>query len=139
MNNNWTEKDFKKTSVCLNVHAYNIKLTKDDAAELREFLIAKRNFLLRLLENPNILEHDTFTELLWAVFHLTDELQHRKKIKQCSEIDLEHLTGDIKRAYCLLLKEWLFYIKHLKEDYPYLFSLAVRTNPFDPEAAAEVK
>jgi hypothetical protein len=27
---------------------------------------------------------------------------------------------------------------HLREDYPYLFSLAVRTNPFDPEARPEV-
>jgi hypothetical protein len=26
-------------------------------------------------------------------------------------------------------------MKHLKEDYPYLFSLAVRTNPFNPDAS----
>ena len=29
--------------------------------------------------------------------------------------------------------------EHLKNDYPYLFSLAVRTNPFDPNASVEVK
>jgi hypothetical protein len=28
---------------------------------------------------------------------------------------------------------------HLKNKYPYLFSLAVRTNPFNPEASIEVK
>jgi hypothetical protein len=29
-------------------------------------------------------------------------------------------------------------MQHLQEDYPYLFSLAVRTNPFDPDAKVEV-
>lgn len=29
-------------------------------------------------------------------------------------------------------------MKHLKESYPYLFSLAVRTNPFDPAASPVV-
>jgi hypothetical protein len=29
-------------------------------------------------------------------------------------------------------------MKHLKNSYPYLFSLAVRTNPFDPNAKAEI-
>jgi len=28
---------------------------------------------------------------------------------------------------------------HLKKDYPYLFHLAVRTNPFDPKATPEVR
>jgi len=27
----------------------------------------------------------------------------------------------------------------LKNDYPYLFSLAVRTNPFDPDASVQVQ
>ena len=39
----------------------------------------------------------------------------------------------------MLIIEWLAYMKHLKESYPYLFSLAVRTNPFDPAASPEVK
>ena len=106
--------------------------------DLQRFLIGKRNFLLGLLENPNLLEHESFTELLWAVFHLTDELAHRKNLKQIPDTDYEHLSGDMKRAYVLLIFEWLAYIKHLKSDYPYLFSLAIRTNPFDPNASPEI-
>jgi hypothetical protein len=30
-------------------------------------------------------------------------------------------------------------MEHLKNDYPYLFSLAVRTNPFNPNATVEVE
>jgi len=29
-------------------------------------------------------------------------------------------------------------VQHLQGDYPYLFSLVVRTNPFDPDAKVEV-
>ena len=39
----------------------------------------------------------------------------------------------------ILIKEWLVYLQHLKREYPYLFSLAVRTNPFDPGASVEVR
>ena len=106
---------------------------------MKDFLNRKEAFLLRLLENPNLLEHETFTDLLWAVFHFTEELDSRTDTKQLPVSDLKHLSGDIKRAYVLLISEWLSYMKHLKTDYPYLFSLAVRTNPFNPEASVEVK
>ena len=29
------------------------------------------------------------------------------------------------------MSEWIVYMKYLKNNYPFLFSLAVRTNPFD--------
>ena len=101
--------------------------------------MGKRDFLLRLLENPNLLEHDSFTDLLWAVFHLTEELSHRVDVKQLPEADYEHLSGDIERAYRLIISEWLDYMKHLKSNYPYLFSLSIRTNPFDQDASPEVR
>ena len=110
----------------------------DDLADLRSLLAAKRPFLLVLLENPNLLEHERFTDLLWAAFHLTEELLHRPELGQLPESDLNHLAGDIRRAYGRLMTEWLHYMRHLQADYPYLFSLAARTNPFDPAASPVV-
>ena len=54
-------------------------------------------------------------------------------------VSLDHIAGDIKRAYGMLVAEWVAYMEHLKEYYPYLFSLAVRVNPFNAEASAVVK
>ena len=102
------------------------------------FFLQKRDFLLRLLENPNLLEHESFTELLWSVFHLTEELHHRKNFADLPPTDYKHLEGDIKRAYSQLIAEWFNYIKHLKKDYPFVFSLVVRTNPFDSNISIEV-
>jgi hypothetical protein len=100
--------------------------------------VNKRKFLLALLENPNLLEHETFTELLRAVFHLMDELDHREDLTQLPRADYLHLSSDTARAYGLLIQEWLKYMQHLMNNYPYLFSLALRMNPFDPEARVEI-
>jgi hypothetical protein len=123
----------------LHTREFKIDIHKGNLEQMRSFLIGKRSFLLRLLENPNLLEHDEFTELLWAVFHLAEELSHRETVNELPGTDYDHLAGDIKRAYGLLVREWLSYMEHLKGNYPYLFSLAVRTNPFNPRASVEVK
>ena len=137
--NDWSEQEFSIVRKRLKNYDYKIESQKGDLEDLKSFLIKKRGFLLRLLENPNLLEHESFTDLLWAVFHLTEELACRVDVRQLPKTDYDHLSGDIKRAYILLISEWIAYMNHLKKDYPYLFSLAVRTNPFDPNAAPEVK
>lgn len=134
----WSDRAFRDRRRSINGHGYNIDSTREDLGQLRRFLLDKRGFLLVLLENPNLLEHDSFTDLLWAVFHLSEELAHRGDLAQIPDTDLEHLVGDVKRAYKQIVGEWLDYVKHLKDNYPYLFSLAVRTNPFDPDARPEV-
>ena len=86
-----------------------------------------------------LLEHEAFTDLLRAVFHLTEELAFRKDVKTIPPSDRKHLAGDIKRGYVLLVHQWLAYMEYLKKHYPYLFSLALRTNPFDQNASPIVK
>jgi hypothetical protein len=93
-------------------------------------LLDKRSFMLRMLENPNLLEHDTFTDMLLAVFHVTEELIARVDFTALPEPDTAHLTGDIKRALRTLLIQWLSHMEHLHSEYPYLYSLEVRRNPF---------
>lgn len=139
IDNGWTEEHFDKMEEILKEREFKIDVHKGNLKEMRSFVIEKRGFLLRLLENPNLLEHDEFTELLWGVFHLAEELSHRDSVTGLPDTDYEHLAGDIKRAYGLLVREWLSYMEHLKGNYPYLFSLAVRTNPFNPQASVEVK
>ncbi len=134
----WSPEHFEKMRHVLAGHSYKIEGEAGDLAALQVFVVEKRSFLLRLLENPNLLEHEAFTELLWAVFHLAEELSHRSGVGSLPENDRHHLAGDIKRAYSLLVREWLSHLEHLKSEYPYLFSLAMRTNPFDPHASVEV-
>ncbi|MDA8105639.1 MAG: hypothetical protein M0Z71_09700 [Nitrospiraceae bacterium] len=135
----WSDKDFIAAQKAVHAADPRFDSRKSDLVRLRNFLSGKRDFLLGLLANPNLLEHDTFTDLLWAVSHLSEELAARPALEGLPRTDYDHLSGDMKRAYVLLLFEWLSYMQHLKKDYPYLFSLAVRLNPLDPDASPMVK
>ncbi|MHB1254374.1 MAG: hypothetical protein ACYCZ1_09470 [Candidatus Humimicrobiaceae bacterium] len=130
----WNKKEFLKFKLNIHHHESKIKINSENEENLKIFLGSKRDFLLRLLENPNLLEHETFTELLRSVFHLTEEMANRESFKNQPESDVKHVEIDIKRAYFLLIKEWLSYMEYLKESYPYLYSLAIRQNPFDKNA-----
>ncbi|MEW6108548.1 MAG: hypothetical protein AB1632_05160 [Nitrospirota bacterium] len=135
----WADRDFLNAKKAVMSSEPEIDARKGSLDELRVFLETKRSFLLSLLANPNMLEHDSFTDLLWAVFHLAEELSARKTLEGLPNTDYEHLSGDIKRVYKQLFSEWLAYMQHLKSDYPYLFSLAIRTNPMSPDASPVVR
>ena len=136
---NWSEQNFSSADKHLRNYEFDIDMARLDLDHLRDFLMEKRDFMVRLLENPVLLEHESFTELLRAVFHLTEELACREDVTQLPDSDRAHLAGDIKRVYTILGDSWLDYMKHLQGNYPYLFSLAMRTNPFDQEASPVVK
>jgi len=136
---NCSDSDFAAVNARLKKHGYRIDRGPADFRWLKELFRDKRDFLLRLMENPNILEHESFTNFLLAVFHLSEELEMREEIAALPESDLKHLTGDLERVYAALTAQWLDYMRHLRANYPFLFSLAMRTNPFDRSASAIVK
>jgi hypothetical protein len=136
---NWTNKEFAALSARLKQYDYGVDIKRISLERLRDMLTANRDFMVRLLENPTLLEHATFTALLRAAFHVTEELECRPDFRSLPDTDCAHLATDIKRAYGLLVSEWVDYMCHLKTNYPYLFSLAMRTNPFDQEASPIVR
>ncbi len=64
----WTEEEFKRISQKLRKYNYSIEIKKIDLVKLQDFLRIKSDFLLRLLENPNLLEHESFTDKAFALF-----------------------------------------------------------------------
>jgi hypothetical protein len=135
----WTAAEFSQTSRQLQQYPHRIDVGRSDLAGLKEMLLPQRAFLLSLLENQNLLEHERFTEVLMSVFHLLEELAARTSLSALPEPDLAHIARDMERAYRLLIRAWLDYMQHLRDHYPYLFSFALRTNPFDPDAVVEVR
>ena len=127
---NWSTQDFLRVGRDIKKYHYEVVVEKDDLEGLKRFVLAKRDFLVGLLENPLLMEHAAFTDLLRAVFHLTEELAVRESFSDMPVQDKSHIAMDIQRAYGLLVDQWLVYMKYLKDNYPYLFSLAMRVNPF---------
>jgi len=67
--------------------------------------------------------------VLWAIFHVMDELSARRSLEGLPDSDLEHLAGDVRRVYGRLTAAWLRPCRHLQGAYPYIFSILVRTHP----------
>jgi len=134
----WSDEDFTRIGGCLKGYKYKIDINRLDLIYLSALLSKEREFFLRLIENPALMEHESFTDLLLAIFHLTEELARRPRLEGLPRSDMDHLAVDIERTYRLLALEWLDYMRYLKGSYPYLFHLAMRTNPFDQTASPVV-
>lgn len=134
----WKENDFRIAGINMKKNIFHVDACKGDLVELKALLSSKRSLLAGLLANPNLLEHDTFTQLMQAVFHLTEELEYRPDLTGLPAADYSHISGDITRVYRLLGQEWLDYMQFLKKDYPYLFSLSLRSNPFNDNASVVI-
>ena len=131
----WSPKDFEIALKNLNDEDMTVKVQDANLYGWRNFLNQKTDTLLRLIENPSLLEQEAFTELLMAVMHLGQELSYRLAVPTLSEEDYEHLGGDTQRAYRGLVRQWLSHMKHLKAHYPYLFALAIKKIPFHTDTA----
>jgi hypothetical protein len=135
----WSDADFARLHRETAARTFSLIVTPADLTDLRPFLHDRAEFMIRLLENPMVLEHETFTELLRAVFHLIEELEFRADFESLPPSDMRHLTADCERIYRQLLVEWVDHLCYLRRNYPYLYSLALRMNPFDPGASAIVE
>jgi hypothetical protein len=141
----WDEKDFDNKLAELKDASldFQVDISPEEREEflenLRTLLAGKREFIINLINNPNLLEKEEFTELINAILHLDEELEHRKDLTLVTDTDFGHLNGDMKRVYDKLVHEWVYYLKYLYKHYPYMIALVVRTNPFDEDADVYVK
>jgi len=135
---NWNTNDFRQATA----FADSLKPQADGRAinleALKDFLSHERDLVLRLLENPNLLEHERFTDMLWAVSHLAEELEARPQLQNLPKSDEAHIGADIGRAFGALAAQWLEYVQHLRSNYPYLYSLVLRTHPLQDHPSATV-
>lgn len=132
MKPSWVDKTFVSAAAAVKSFHVHAALDAQSMIVLKAAMPAKED-IVKMFANPNLLEHDTFTDMLWALYHLVDELSSRGNTQTLPQSDFEHLKGDICRAYNLLGFEWVIYMKHLKARYPYLWSLAIRKNPFSEQ------
>ena len=134
MTPDWRDKTFDDAAAAIKKRTFDVRSGAMPVDDLKAKLPPMRSYLLEMFSNPGLLEHDTFADMLWALYHLIDELDSRNGGSDLPKTDIEHIGGDIVRAYGRLVYEWVFYMKHLKARYPYLWSLAVRKNPFADNA-----
>jgi hypothetical protein len=135
----WSADDWDRALAAAGTFDYQVDTDRLDLTPTRDLLSSRRDLLTLLLANPNLMEHDRFTDLLWAVSHMVEELLARDSLADLPATDRTHLAGDVRRVYGLLTVEWLIYCRHLQKAYPYIFSLIVRTHPLQANPSATVR
>jgi hypothetical protein len=134
----WSARDYKNSLTFAHSFDYVVTPGSLNLNALRDTLQSKRDLLVNLLASPSLQEHERFTDLLWAVAHLMEELAARDSLEGLPQTDLDHIGNDVRRVYSLLTVEWLFYCQHLQTAYPYIFSIVVRTHPLQETPCAVV-
>jgi len=135
---NWEPRDYANACHYIEKDT-SIIFENIDLEQLRTFLVGKRAFMLRLIENPNLLEHEKFTDLLLSTFHLMEELESRPSLAGLPHNDISHIKIDIQRAFRNLAVEWLDYMLHLKANYPFLYSHYLRISPYQLKPSAIIE
>ncbi|MDS0527636.1 hypothetical protein NNC19_18260 [Clostridium sp. SHJSY1] len=123
--------DFNDLKLCnnwLREYDHDIDFEKIDYNQLKNLVVENRDILASLISNENILEHETFADLLIALVHLRDEIV-LVRYKELTKEDCGHLKGDVVRVYKALTFQWTSYLQHLKEFYPYQYSSYMKLNP----------
>jgi hypothetical protein len=127
----WQAQDFARARKGVHLTKPKIRTDQKQLGAIESLLESKDAMLMRFLENPNLQEHETFTDLIWAVLHLKEEFATRMDIQSTDPEDQAHLRGDVYRAYVILTEHWIGYMEHLKNNYPFLFALALHRSPFN--------
>jgi voltage-gated potassium channel len=135
----WKPEKYTELKKRLVNYEYKIDPLSLELEKMNDFLRSRGELLVRQLENADLIENENFTGLLWATVHLRDELAARRSLKNLPKADIAHIAVDAKRAYGLLTLQWIDYLQFLKVKYPFLFSFALRTNPFVENPDAVIK
>jgi len=129
----WKPGDFQAAAASLREMRMPVSCPGDTLEAVKALLLRQRMSILVLSSNPALLEHEDFTDMLWAVFHLSDELTARGSLSGLAKADAAHLNADAERVLRALLLNWLCHMDHIRSEYPYLFLLAVQQNPLAAE------
>lgn len=125
----WTENDYMKASADLKANGVGTHCSKEDFLAIKQVLLRNKAHLQTVSSNSVLLEHEDLTDMLWAIFHITDELTLRGDLSSAGSADLAHLNEDTERALTGLLVNWLCHMNHIKTEFPYLYLLDVAKNP----------
>lgn len=98
-----------------------VRLTPELIQSIKNLLEEHQMFMTITASNPILLEHEKYTDMLWALFHLKDEIRMRGT-ENLSEESMQHLELDSKRVLELLLLNWVDHTRYVKKEYPYFYA-----------------
>lgn len=119
------DKDVQRVQSQLQSADLGFTLSADIYDESMDIILKSRQALLTLSSNPLLLEHECFTEMLWGIFHLSDEFRLRGNYKELDEDGREHMEDDFEKVFRLLLVNRVANLQYLQKTYPNYYSASL--------------
>lgn len=130
MTYHWKKKQFTDLRKNIGGLKHTLDMERVDLVKTFDLLKENEPLMINLISNPSLQENDLFSDLLLSTFHLYDELRTRD-LNALTQKDFDHMKFDCERVYKSLSVQWVDYMQHLQEVYPYLFLTAAKQNPYD--------
>ena len=111
MDENQTIEQIKSMHICLH-------LDQPGYEQTRQIISSNKTNILILASNPLVIEHESFTDVLWGIFHLIDEFRLRGEWSDLTAQDKAHFEDDFAKVLRLLLLNWISDVHYLQETFP---------------------
>lgn len=102
-----------------------------DLQKIKDFLNQHYAFILEIITDPVVLEHEEGVELLWSVSRLSDELNSIIVGDKNSLATEKIVIEEAKMLYRMLAIEWLDYMEFVQHKYPLYYKTLLHTNQFN--------
>lgn len=122
-------KNYKRIKKRIDNLKIDYKIEECEFKRIYALISTNKEFLMRMLENPMLLEGEKLTELIRDIFHLYEEFTYRLKIENLSKTDILHLNQDVIKVYKGLLSTWVLYMEYLHSTYPNLHKFNTHEGP----------
>lgn len=126
----WQRPDFEKAIRFAEQYTYSLSPERIDFFALHYHLENRHKYFLKVIENPALMDHENFTDLILSMYHLWEELDYHTDLYQLSEKDKDYLCSITGEIYQLLTREWLLNVIYTKKHHQHRLAHAVRVNPF---------
>ena len=99
---------------------------RDTYEFIRTFLNEKKQDLITLSGNNNLMDQDDFTQLLGGLFQLLDEFSLRGSYEELGESDISHMNDDFARVLILLGTNLAASAEFQQKHFPDFYQKAIR-------------
>lgn len=135
----WGLRDFEAARRFLKGYAFSIDTNRVDFFALHYHLVNRHKYFLKVIENPALMDHESFTDLILSMYHLWEELDFRTDLYSLSAADKAELGAITESVYRQLASEWLLNISYTQKHHAARFANSLRNSPFSFAACAEKK
>lgn len=126
----WERSDFLQAHQFTEQYPFVIDPARTDFFALHYHLENRHKYFLKVIENPALMDHEGFTDLILAMYHLWEELDFHTDLYNLPEADKQYLCGIVSDIYRLLTREWLLNVSYTQRHHRGHFTCAARANPF---------